>query len=205
MDRGGEYYGRYTKDGQHPFVKFLQEHGIVAQYTMLVPHTRMVVPRRHLNYGNVGNRVCDIYTFGMPVRSKSLQPTREKLDPRTISVYFIGYVKSGSDRFQDIVSEKYHIDAQPSTSSDRLIIIHNAPQVKQDISQWKSEEEVYMKQPEGFSSMVVSICLMYAQVYTRPDIAFAIGMLGRYRVIQPVELFLGEAQTNFDCNFRYEG
>ena len=37
---------------------------------------------------------------------------------------------SGSDRFQDIVSEKDHIDAQPSTSSDRLIIIHNAPQVQ---------------------------------------------------------------------------
>ncbi|KAL6335069.1 hypothetical protein AAG906_026449 [Vitis piasezkii] len=32
MDRGGEYYGRYTKDGQAPgpFAKFLQEHGIVA-------------------------------------------------------------------------------------------------------------------------------------------------------------------------------
>ena len=35
-DRGGEYYGRYTEDGQTlgPFAKFLQEHGIVAQYTM---------------------------------------------------------------------------------------------------------------------------------------------------------------------------
>jgi len=35
-DRGGEYYGRYTEDGQAPgpFVKFLQEHGIVAQYTV---------------------------------------------------------------------------------------------------------------------------------------------------------------------------
>ena len=35
-DRSGEYYGRYTEDGQAPslFVKFLQEHGIVAQYTM---------------------------------------------------------------------------------------------------------------------------------------------------------------------------
>ncbi|MCI90804.1 gag-protease-integrase-RT-RNaseH polyprotein, partial [Trifolium medium] len=32
----GEYYGRYTKSGQAtgPFAKFLQEHGIVAQYTM---------------------------------------------------------------------------------------------------------------------------------------------------------------------------
>ena len=36
MDRGGEYYGRYIKNGQThgPFAKFLQEHGIVAQYTM---------------------------------------------------------------------------------------------------------------------------------------------------------------------------
>ena len=35
-DRGGEYYGKYTHDGQAPgpFTKFLQEHGIVAQYTM---------------------------------------------------------------------------------------------------------------------------------------------------------------------------
>ena len=35
-NRGGEYYGRYMEDGQtpRPFAKFLQEHGIVAQYTM---------------------------------------------------------------------------------------------------------------------------------------------------------------------------
>ena len=34
-DRRGEYYGRYTKNGQAlgPFAKFLQENGIVAQYT----------------------------------------------------------------------------------------------------------------------------------------------------------------------------
>ena len=33
---GGEYYGRYTMCRQEssPFTKFLQEHGIVAQYTM---------------------------------------------------------------------------------------------------------------------------------------------------------------------------
>ena len=31
-DRGGEYYGRYMEAGQAPgpFMKFLQEHGIVA-------------------------------------------------------------------------------------------------------------------------------------------------------------------------------
>ena len=35
-NRGGEYYGRYTENGQAPGLvsRFLQEHGIVAQYTM---------------------------------------------------------------------------------------------------------------------------------------------------------------------------
>ena len=35
-DRSGKYYGMYTKRGQlsGPFARFLQEHGIVAQYTM---------------------------------------------------------------------------------------------------------------------------------------------------------------------------
>ena len=35
-DRGREYYGRYTEKGQMPgpFAKFLQEEGIIAQYTM---------------------------------------------------------------------------------------------------------------------------------------------------------------------------
>ena len=36
-DRGGEYYGRYTENGQAPcpFSRFLQEHlRIVAQFTM---------------------------------------------------------------------------------------------------------------------------------------------------------------------------
>ncbi|RVW90048.1 hypothetical protein CK203_035956 [Vitis vinifera] len=93
------------------------------------------------------------------------------------------------------------------------------------------EEEVYMKQPEGFSLVVVSIdtetnfrpfrflkrpistrtfyasavgSLMYAQVCTRPDIAFVVGMLEDIRVIQPVELFLGKRKANFDCNFHME-
>ena len=35
-DKGGEYYGKYTENGQapSPFAKFFQEHGIVAQHTM---------------------------------------------------------------------------------------------------------------------------------------------------------------------------
>ena len=49
-DRGGEYYGRYTENGQAPgpFAKFLQEHGIVAQYTMPgSPNQNGVVERRN--------------------------------------------------------------------------------------------------------------------------------------------------------------
>ena len=43
-DRGGEYYGSYTEKGQMPgpFAKFLQEEGIIAQYTMPVHHNKMV-------------------------------------------------------------------------------------------------------------------------------------------------------------------
>ena len=78
----------------------------------------------------------------------------------TISAYFIGYIERSkgyrlycpshstrivesrnakflendliirSDQFQDIGSKRDHIDAQSSTSSDRLISIHNAPQVQ---------------------------------------------------------------------------
>ena len=36
FDKGGEYYGKYDKKGcnPEPFVKYLQECGIDAQYTM---------------------------------------------------------------------------------------------------------------------------------------------------------------------------
>ena len=35
-DRGGEYYGSYIENGQapSPFTRFLQKHGIVAEYTL---------------------------------------------------------------------------------------------------------------------------------------------------------------------------
>ena len=49
-DRGGEYYGKYTENGQAPgaFAKFLQENGIVAQYTILgSPDQNGVAERRN--------------------------------------------------------------------------------------------------------------------------------------------------------------
>jgi transposase InsO family protein len=50
-DRGGEYYGRHTSYGQvpGPFVRFLQENGIVAQYSMSGdPQQNGVAKRRNL-------------------------------------------------------------------------------------------------------------------------------------------------------------
>ncbi|KAG8377254.1 hypothetical protein BUALT_Bualt08G0009100 [Buddleja alternifolia] len=42
---------------------------------------------------------------------------------------------SGSDQSQNIISEKDHMDIQPPTSSDRLIVIYNTPQVQMDVEQ----------------------------------------------------------------------
>ncbi|RVW29582.1 Retrovirus-related Pol polyprotein from transposon TNT 1-94 [Vitis vinifera] len=174
-DRGGEYYGRYTEDGQTPssFAKFLQEHGIVAQYTMSgSPDQNSVAERRNRTLMDMVRSMRSnsklpeslwteaLKTTGCPSEVRVYNSQEKKLDPRTISAYFIGYAErskgyrfyypshntrivesrnakflendliSGSDRFQDIVFEKDHIDVQPSTSSDRLIVIQNAPQVQ---------------------------------------------------------------------------
>jgi len=44
VDRGGQFYGKYDENGQHPgpFAKFLEKRGICAQYTMHVYHNKMV-------------------------------------------------------------------------------------------------------------------------------------------------------------------
>ena len=49
-DRGGEYYGKYDESGQNPgpFAKFLEKHGIRAQYTMpSTPQQNGVAERRN--------------------------------------------------------------------------------------------------------------------------------------------------------------
>lgn len=42
---------------------------------------------------------------------------------------------SGSDQSQNIISKKDLLDVQPSTSSDRLIFIHNTSQSQIDVVQ----------------------------------------------------------------------
>ena len=97
------------------------------------------------------------------VRIYNLQ--EKKLDRRTISGYFIVYVErskgyrfycpshitkivesrntkfleydlvSGSNQFRNIVSDIDHIESQPSTSSDKLFVVHNTPQVQTGVEQ----------------------------------------------------------------------
>ena len=96
-------------------------------------------------------------------------PKEKKLDSRTISGYFIGYderskgygfyypthntrivesrnakfleydLVSGSDQFGNIVSDIDHTESQPSTSSDKLFVIHNTPQVQMGVEQTIAE------------------------------------------------------------------
>jgi len=105
-----------------------------------------------------------IRVWGCPSEVRIYNPQEKKLDPRTISGHFIGYAEkskgyrfycpslrtrivesrnakflendliSGSDQFKDINFEKDHYEAEPSTSSDRLIVIHT-PQVQRGARQ----------------------------------------------------------------------
>ena len=212
-DRDGEYYGRYTENGQAPgpFAKFLQEHGIVAQHTMPgSPDQNGVAERRNrtlvdmvrsmLSNSNLPqflwtdalktavyilNRVptkvvpktpFEIWkgwkpslrhmrVWGCPSEVRIYNPHEKKLNPRTLSGFFIGYAKtskgyrfycpshstrivesrnakflendmiSGRDRFRDLILVHDHIETQPSTSYERLVIVHHTPQVPISLEQ----------------------------------------------------------------------
>ena len=198
--RGGEYYGRYTEDGQAPgpFAKFLQDHGIVAQYTLpgspnhngvVEGKNRTLLDMVHSMLSSsklpkilwseafktiayILNRVPTkavletpfelfkgwkpslrhIRIRGCPYEVRIYNPQEKKLDPRTISGYFVIYAKkskgyrfycphhslrfveSRSAKFldNDLVggSDLFSKREQPSTSNVILIVIQNIPQVR---------------------------------------------------------------------------
>ena len=140
-DRGGEYYGKYIENGQAPsaFAKFLQENGIVAQYTMPgSPDQNGVAERRNQTLIDMVRSIRSntklpqylwtetlkttvyilnrfltkavfktpfesfkgwkpslrhICVWGCPFEVRIYNPQEKKLDPRTISGYFIGYAE----------------------------------------------------------------------------------------------------------------
>ena len=103
--------------------------------------------------------------WGCPFEVRIYNPHEKKLDPRTLSGFFIGYVEtskgyrfyypshstrivesmnakflendmiSGRDRFRDLITIHDHIETQPSMSYDRLVIVHNTPQVPISVEQ----------------------------------------------------------------------
>ena len=102
---------------------------------------------------------------GCPSEVRIYNPYEKKLNLRTLSGFFIGYAEtpkgyrfycpshstrivesrnakflendmiSGRDRLKDLIPIHDHIETQPSTSYDRLVIVHNTPQVPISVEQ----------------------------------------------------------------------
>ncbi|RVW74643.1 Retrovirus-related Pol polyprotein from transposon TNT 1-94 [Vitis vinifera] len=167
----------YIEDGQAPgpFAMFLQEHGIVAQYTMPGSLDRNGVAKRRnrtlmdmvRSMRSNSKLPKSLWTKALKTAVYILNQVPTKVVPKTpfelwkglkgidstVHLTALGLwsqemlkflendLISGSERFQDIVSKRDHIDVQPSTSSDRLIVIHNAHQV-QTVEQYDPQENV---------------------------------------------------------------
>ena len=100
--------------------------------------------------------------WGCPSEVRIYNPQEKKLDPRTISGYFVGYAKKSKGyRFycshhslkfvesrnakfleNDLVggSDLFSERQQPSTSNERLIVIQNIPQVHMGVAQPINED-----------------------------------------------------------------
>ena len=77
-DRGGEYYGRHTDKGQAygPFAKFLQEEGIVAQYTMPgTPQQNGVAERRNRTLMDMVRSMISSTSLSLSLWSETLKTT----------------------------------------------------------------------------------------------------------------------------------
>jgi hypothetical protein len=163
-DHGREYYGRHTPYDQvpRPFVRFLQENGIVAQYSMPGdPQQNRVAERRSctlmdmvrsmLSYStlpislwmevlktavHILNRVPSksvpktpyemwtdrkltlnyLHVWGYLAETKLFNPSIGKLDPKTVSCHFIGYLDKPNgfcfycpDRYIKIVETRHAV------------------------------------------------------------------------------------------------
>ncbi|KAH9782842.1 hypothetical protein KPL71_009093 [Citrus sinensis] len=94
-DRGGEYYGRYDGSGEQrpgPFAKYLEECGIVPQYTM--PGS--------LSMNGVSERRNHTLKDMVRTEARPSRPHERKLDSKTVSSYFVGYAeRSRGFKFYD--------------------------------------------------------------------------------------------------------
>ncbi|RVW73385.1 Retrovirus-related Pol polyprotein from transposon TNT 1-94 [Vitis vinifera] len=120
-DRGGEYYGRYDGSGEQrpgPFAKYLEECGIVPQYTMPgSPSMNGVAERRNRTPKDMVRSMISHSTLPEKLWGEALKtaayilnraearpykPHEKKLDSKTVSSYFIGYAeRSRGFKFYD--------------------------------------------------------------------------------------------------------
>ncbi|KAL4363863.1 hypothetical protein GQ457_04G012690 [Hibiscus cannabinus] len=169
-DRGGEYYGRYTEDGQVPglFAKFLQDNSIVGQYTMPgSPDQNGVAERRNRTLMDMVRSMLSgsklpksLWVEALKTVVYILNRVLTKAVPKTPFELFKGYAeKSKGYRFycpshstrivesrnakflendsvsgSDLSRNFIPVD-QPSTSSERLVIIYNTPQAQTGVEQ----------------------------------------------------------------------
>ena len=62
---------------------------------------------------------------------------------------------NGSDQFRNIVSDIDHTESQPSTSSDRLFIVHNIPQVQMCVEWTIVEVQPVIEVPQTVDNISV--------------------------------------------------
>ncbi|RVW27457.1 Retrovirus-related Pol polyprotein from transposon TNT 1-94 [Vitis vinifera] len=157
-DRGGEYYGRYLEDGQSlgPFAKFLQEHGIVAQYTMSgSPDQNGVAERRNQTLLDMVRSMLSSSKLPKFLWTEALKTAVTRI-VESRNAKFLEYdLVSGSDQFRNIVSDIDHTESQPSTSSDRLFIVHNTPQVQTGVERTIDEVQPVIKVPQVVDNIPV--------------------------------------------------
>ncbi|KAI5344589.1 hypothetical protein L3X38_012466 [Prunus dulcis] len=194
-DRGGEYYGRYDETGRNPgpFAKFLQEEGIIAQYTNPgTPQQNGISERRNrtlkdmirsmmsctnlpiflwgealktTNY--ILNRtptksinripyevwngrklsIKHLRVWGCKAEAKPYNPVEKKLDPKTISGYFVGYPErtkgyrfycpKHTTRFIEtsravFIETDQERDEEESFSFEEITLNHDMPQISNE-------------------------------------------------------------------------
>ncbi|KAA0055982.1 Retrovirus-related Pol polyprotein from transposon TNT 1-94 [Cucumis melo var. makuwa] len=160
-DRGGEYYGKYDENGQcpDPFAKFLESHGICAQYTMPgTPQQNGVAERRNQFDLSIDN---DPISFSQAIKgdnsTKWLDAMKEELKSMNDNEVW-DLVELPKESYTQKNGIDYKETFSPVSKKDSLRIIMtlvahydlelHQMNVKTAFLNGNLDEEVFMDQPE---------------------------------------------------------
>ncbi|KAH9668658.1 Integrase catalytic domain-containing protein [Citrus sinensis] len=146
-DRGGEYYGRYTGSRQKPgpFARFLEENGIVTQYTIpSSPYQNGIAERRNrtlmdMVWSMISNSNLPLSLWSEPLKTvvyvlnrvptKAVPKTPFELWKEAKNVRFIENDGiNGSSQPQNIVFEEDQSSKTTPDTSDYLVVVQQFPQ-----------------------------------------------------------------------------